>query len=105
MDRYGGDEQPVDDEVAFWRGFIAWWMREKAAPVPPRAWEALALALAGARQCSVGRPAPAAPLSGQKSRCDRVHGLLWPLETSDNGTENRRDVMSPQPPAPSSGAH
>jgi len=53
MDRYGGDEQPVDDEVAFWRGFIAWWMREKAAPVPPRAWKALALA--EARQCLVRR--------------------------------------------------
>jgi hypothetical protein len=33
------DEQPDDDEVAFWRGFIAWWMREKAAPAPLRAWK------------------------------------------------------------------
>ena len=39
MDRDVGDEQPVDDEVAFWRGFIAWWMREKAAPAPLRAWD------------------------------------------------------------------
>ena len=34
----------ADDEVAFWRGFIAWWMRERAAPVPTRAREALARA-------------------------------------------------------------
>jgi hypothetical protein len=103
MDRYGGDEQPVDDEVAFWRGFIAWWMREKAAPVPPRAWNALALA--EARPRPVRRAAPGVAVSGQKSRYDRVHAPLWPLEARDNGTENRRDVMSPQPPAPSSGGH
>ena len=103
MDRYGGDEQPVDDEVAFWRGFIAWWMREKAAPVPPRAWKALALA--EARQRPVGRAAPGVVVSGQESRCDRFHASLWPLGARYNGTENRREVMSPQPPAPSSGGH
>lgn len=32
------------EEVAFWRGFIVWWVREKDAPVPRRAWEALARA-------------------------------------------------------------
>jgi hypothetical protein len=32
------------EEAAFWRGFIEWWAREKAVPVPPRAWEALARA-------------------------------------------------------------
>ena len=32
---------PADEEVAFWRGFIEWWAREKEEPVPPRAWEAL----------------------------------------------------------------
>ena len=25
----------------FWRGFITWWAREKTAPLPARAWEAL----------------------------------------------------------------
>jgi len=35
------DNPAVDEEVAFWRGFIAWWAREKTAPVPARAWEAL----------------------------------------------------------------
>jgi hypothetical protein len=44
MDRHCADGQPVDDEIEFWRGFIIWWVREKAAPVPARAWEALALA-------------------------------------------------------------
>ena len=33
---------PADEEVAFWRGFVEWWAREKGEPVPPRAWEALA---------------------------------------------------------------
>ena len=33
-----------DEEVAFWRGFIEWWAREREGPVPPRAWEALACA-------------------------------------------------------------
>ena len=103
MDRHVGDDQPVDDEVAFWRGFIAWWMREKAAPAPLRAWNALALA--EARPRPVRRAAPGVAVSGQKSRCDRVHAPLWPREARDNGTENRRDVMSPQPPAPSSGGH
>ena len=31
----------VDEEVAFWRGFIEWWARERDGSVPPRAWEAL----------------------------------------------------------------
>ena len=31
----------VEEEVAFWRGFIVWWARERSGPVPPRAWEAL----------------------------------------------------------------
>jgi hypothetical protein len=35
------DDQPVDDEVAFWRGFITWWAQEKSEPVPARAWQAL----------------------------------------------------------------
>jgi hypothetical protein len=35
------DVETVDEEVAFWRGFIEWWAREKDEPVPPRAWEAL----------------------------------------------------------------
>jgi len=35
------DDPAVDEEVAFWRGFIAWWAREKATPAPARAWEAL----------------------------------------------------------------
>jgi hypothetical protein len=38
------DDDQADDEVAFWRGFITWWARVKTEPVPPRAWEALALA-------------------------------------------------------------
>jgi hypothetical protein len=42
------DDSPVsslaDEEVAFSRGFIEWWSREKEEPVPPRAWEALACA-------------------------------------------------------------
>lgn len=38
----------ADAEIAFWRGFIAWWEREKDLPVPPRAWDALALARAKA---------------------------------------------------------
>jgi hypothetical protein len=37
-------EDLVDDEVAFWRGFIAWWVREREGPVPSRAWDALAWA-------------------------------------------------------------
>jgi hypothetical protein len=35
---------PAEEEVAFWRGFIEWWARERREPVPPRAWEALARA-------------------------------------------------------------
>lgn len=31
----------ADGEIAFWRGFIVWWSREKEGPVPLRAWEAL----------------------------------------------------------------
>jgi hypothetical protein len=31
----------VEEEVAFWRGFIHRWAREKDEPAPPRAWEAL----------------------------------------------------------------
>jgi hypothetical protein len=38
------DQQEPDEEVAFWRGFIEWWIRDRDDPVPPRAWEALALA-------------------------------------------------------------
>jgi hypothetical protein len=34
----------LDEEVAFWRRFIERWAREKADPVPSRAWEALAYA-------------------------------------------------------------
>ena len=41
MERQVADDPAVDEEVAFWRGFIAWWAREKAAPVPARAREAL----------------------------------------------------------------
>ena len=41
MEFQATDDQPIDEEVAFWRGFIAWWAREKATPVPARAWEAL----------------------------------------------------------------
>ena len=37
------------DEIAFWRGFIEWWVRERDGPVPPRAWEALATAEAKGR--------------------------------------------------------
>jgi len=44
MDRNVGDDQPVDDEVSFWRGFIAWWIKNRADPVPRRAWKALDLA-------------------------------------------------------------
>jgi hypothetical protein len=36
--------EEASDEIAFWRGFIEWWAREKQEPVPPRAWEALACA-------------------------------------------------------------
>ena len=42
-----GDD-PAEAEIAFWLGFIAWWEREKDLPVPPRAWDALALARAKA---------------------------------------------------------
>lgn len=35
------DNDQVDAEVVFWRDFITWWAREKPAPVPARAWEAL----------------------------------------------------------------
>ena len=35
---------PADEEVAFWRSFIACWAREKEEPVPLRAWEALGYA-------------------------------------------------------------
>ena len=34
----------IDEEVAFWRGFVEWWAREKQEPVSSRAWEALARA-------------------------------------------------------------
>jgi hypothetical protein len=36
----------ADSEVAFWRGFVEWWARERSEPVPQRAWEALARASA-----------------------------------------------------------
>jgi hypothetical protein len=38
------DIDSADEQVAFWRGFIEWWVREKDGPVPSRAWEALACA-------------------------------------------------------------
>jgi hypothetical protein len=41
VEPHAADDQPDDDEVAFWRGFITWWAREKSEPVPTRAWEAL----------------------------------------------------------------
>jgi hypothetical protein len=44
------DDKTYDDEVAFWRGFITWWAREKAVPVPLRAWKALTLAQRRAEQ-------------------------------------------------------
>jgi len=34
----------AEEELAFWREFIAWWARKKDTPVPVRAWEALARA-------------------------------------------------------------
>jgi hypothetical protein len=34
----------ADQEVAFWRGFIEWWARERDGAVPARAWDALLLA-------------------------------------------------------------
>jgi hypothetical protein len=52
MDRQTANNQPVDDETAFWRGFITWWAREKAAPVPARAWEALVYAECKRRRVS-----------------------------------------------------
>jgi len=36
------DDPAVDEEVAFWQGFITWWAQEKPEPVPARAWAALA---------------------------------------------------------------
>jgi hypothetical protein len=42
-DPVAADRAPTE-EVAFWRGFIVWWAREKAGPVPSRAWQALARA-------------------------------------------------------------
>jgi hypothetical protein len=36
--------ETADEEVAFWRGFIERWAREKDEPVPPRVWAALAYA-------------------------------------------------------------
>ncbi len=41
MEAHAANDQPIDDEVAFWRGFITWWARQKIEPVPIRAWEAL----------------------------------------------------------------
>jgi hypothetical protein len=38
------NNQGVDDEIAFWRGFITWWACQKGTPVPARAWEALEFA-------------------------------------------------------------
>jgi len=35
------ETSPVAGEVAFWRGFIAWWAREHSEPVSDRAWAAL----------------------------------------------------------------
>ena len=40
----------LDEEVAFWRGFIAWWAREREGPVPERAWDALVRA--EAKRCA-----------------------------------------------------
>jgi hypothetical protein len=40
LDVHPSDDDP-SDEVAFWRGFIAWWAREKDEPIPARAWAAL----------------------------------------------------------------
>ena len=37
MEPQATDNPAVDEEVAFWRGFIAWWAREKTTPVPARA--------------------------------------------------------------------
>jgi hypothetical protein len=48
------DDPAVDEEVAFWRGFITWWKQEKAEPVPVRAWVALALAQRRAERAEIG---------------------------------------------------
>ena len=48
------DQAPSHDlseEVAFWRGFIEWWVREREGRVPPRAWEALAVAESRRSSC------------------------------------------------------
>jgi hypothetical protein len=37
-------ESLAEEEIAFWRGFVEWWVRDREGPVPPRAWEALASA-------------------------------------------------------------
>jgi hypothetical protein len=41
----------LDEEVTFWRGFIAWWAREREGPVPKRAWDALSRA--EAKRCAM----------------------------------------------------
>ena len=55
------DDSPVSsltgEEVAFWRGFIEWWSREKEEPVPTRAWAALSHAEARHAETSEFRSA------------------------------------------------
>jgi len=57
------DNSLGEEEVAFWRGFIEWWARERDNPVPPRAWEALNAAenKAGGK----GRRGGSVPASGR----------------------------------------
>ena len=38
------DDPALDEEVAFWRGFMTWWAQEKAEPVPARVSAVLAYA-------------------------------------------------------------
>lgn len=60
-------QQSADDEAAFWRGFIEWWVREREGPIPARVWDALRQA--ESRRGTPGA-APAAPVSptGRPSR-------------------------------------
>lgn len=44
-------ESLAEEEIAFWRGFVEWWVRERDGPVPTRAWEALTAAESRRRNC------------------------------------------------------
>ena len=50
----------ASDEVAFWRGFIEWWVREREGPVPPKAWDALA---AAEQEAAYAEDAPGWPVA------------------------------------------